>query len=220
MKRGSYHNSRAPEICAALDRGERRRNRGRKVNGVESAEPVDDLGPTRERVSQFGSSPSRFKTDTNRIISRLSIVDGLYEADEISPEGFLAATIFTSDYFIGIHVQSTSSFADKVDGSGNGDHYNAKRMDAAKRFTAARTAIGQAYSAVLMAVVVDGEMSLRQFGIERMGTTARTNATAKAKSLLVKAINSLAKFYAPVAKPPRPRTRAHAMAGSRPAIHR
>ena len=180
----------------------------------------DAMGPTPERVRQFGDRPARFKTDTGRVIERLSVVDSLYEADEISPEGYLSATMYAADYDVGFNSRMTANLSnDVVDGGGSADNLNAKRMDAAKRFTAASQSIPPESRHALRHMVL-GEYSMTAYAVEFMGANPKSKSCSqKSKARLIRAINRLAKHYSPSASPAKPRTRASMADGARPTIH-
>ncbi len=193
----------------------------KKPKAPVTAKVVDDpLGPTPERRRQYGDKPARFQTDTGRVIERLSVVDSLFENDEIGPDGFLAAANYLADYDAGFGTRTTSNLSnDVVDGSGSADHLNAKRLDAARRFTEASQSMRGEYRHALKHMVLD-DLSMTQYAIQHLGYhQGHKSASAKAKQRLVRAINALARFYAPVTAPARPRTRAHMEAGARPTIH-
>lgn len=183
--------------------------------GVATAETCD---PTPERMAQYGETASGFKTDTGRIIARLNPVDALYEADDISGDGFVAAGRYISDWYMGGFAQRTTAdpSRDFVDGAGAGDAFNAKRMDAAARFAGANKRIGSAYEHALACMVL-GEMSMKQFGVEVLRSSP-SNASSKGKRMLCKAINCLAGYYAPDMTPPKPRSHRWQAEGARPGI--
>lgn len=200
----------------------KKRGKSKTKSGARPERKPDE-GPsietaTPERLAQFGMEPASFKTETGRITKRLSVLDALYQRDEISPEAYLAAAGFLTDWEVGINSRTTSSLSDKVDGGGGADHYNARRMDAARRYQAAQNHMGPAYHHVVMAVLVD-DISLTAYAVRHLGSNPKSRkASDRCKSLLIKALNSLAKFYAPVITKPRPRRHAAMTGDARPSI--
>lgn len=206
-----------------LDRVEARSVRVKPIKRLTKPDRVEEgeaIGPTPERMGHYDGGESAFKTETGRIIQRLSVVDALYEADDISAEGYVSVGRYLSDWNIGFGSRTTATLADVVDGSGNADAFNVKRMDAAAKFAAANAFIGKTYATVMRQVVINGD-TLTDFAINHLNVPRTSKvAPAKTKAVLIRAINALANFYAPDIRPPKPRrSHAHMQEGARPTIH-
>lgn len=188
------------------------------------AGPVDPMGPTPERMGQYGERGDRFQTDTGRIIERLSPVDRLYSEDAIGPEGYISAGHYLSDWVSSGFAQSgvVDMSVDRVDGGGNSDAFNAKRMDAAKRFAAANgylRVIDPGYITALHHMVL-GDLSPTAYARDILKRSPKSNTLADVGArVLAKALNCLAGFYAPSTAPAKPRTRSSMAADARPTIH-
>ena len=184
-------------------------------------EKEDLLGPTLERLRQYADIPDKFQTDTGRFIKRLNPVEALFSNDEISPEGYLSANLYLKDWYdAGFAGKGGVDLSvDRVDSGGSADAFNAKRMDAARRFSKANEYIGPEYAMAMSCMVLD-DMSVTVYARDKLHRSAKGGNPAEwGRKALAKAVNRLAGFYGPSVARPRPKMRGELREDARPMVH-
>lgn len=197
-----------------------RRRKKQVKDPMPDAGPADEtVGPTPERLAQYGEAPDRFRADGGREVVRISVVDWLFSHERITGESYSAAYRLLADWHRGGQSQSvTAGLRDVVDNGGQADAFSVARMTAQRHYALAIGFLGPVHSHPIHEMV-EGDTSPVRYGQKFLHWKDRAEASAAAKQRLIDALERLALFYSPPPLAARPK-RAHSYIrpGGKPVI--